>query len=69
MNYYQNQMDILNQAIGSEVEDTNGVVWTVYDFNIRRIYDPLVLLWNRDTYEQKYISKDEFLTYSSVSSK
>ena len=69
MNYYQNQMDILNQAIGSEVEDTNGVVWTVYDFNIRRIYDPLVLLWNRDTYEQKYVSKDEFLTYSSVSSK
>lgn len=69
MNYYQNQMDILNQAIGSEVEDTNGVVWTVYDFNIRRIYDPLVLLWNRDTYQQKYVSKDEFLTYSSVSSK
>ena len=69
MNYYQNQMDILNQAIGSEVEDANGVVWTVYDFNIRRIYDPLVLLWNRDTYEQKYVPKDEFLTYSSVSSK
>mgnify|MGYP001215031737 CR=1 FL=1 len=64
---YQERIDFLKESLGAEVEDENGVVWTIVDYNIRRIYDPLVALWNRDTYEQKYVGREEFMQMTSVS--
>ena len=60
---YQDLIDSLNEAVGTEVKDWNGTVWTVNSYDTQRYWDPLVYLWNRETYQTKYVSHKEFSSF------
>ena len=53
-------MKSLNQIIGQTVTDEQGETWTVQDVDFRRVYDPTIMIWNRETGQNRYISLDRY---------